>query len=695
MCAIKRLILALILCTGTAYGYTADDGAKTCTSDGSLSDTQAAITYIKGKAQDDWVLTVDSAGGTHDWGSQLLVDVGRPFTMQGAASKTTITSSNKVSFGIVVACYANKVTTLKNFRFTSWAGNPALIGWYGDGVVIHISNCYFSQGSGAVMYTGGGAGEGGAGPFGCIDNSEFVGHLGCFIRQNTNSPDANWPDNHPITWGTDQAIFFEDNVITGPSAKSMTDGNQAGKIVFRYNTVINAGIGSHGRDSGGQAGVLWRHGFLSMEIYNNVFIASIALPAPLINIRSGTGLIWGNTLTGSGGAGKGVELQVHCAQSNFASEGCLDCSGNVRTHALIYNPGQPDNEYPDCQQPGKPVPVRVWSNGGNSMTYGWASGLNNFSQPTLDYILSSDDSAKPSGYVPYNNGNRHPLNPGPSLSIPVNNAAPIVTGAAAQGQTLSSTKGNWSGYPSPTYTYQWRRCDESGGSCSDIAGATSSTYLQTAGDVGYTHRIVVAATNSAGGSIYATSVQNGVTTAPGAENRLSNPGFEIHTGGQNGDNNANAAWEGWTTSPTATRWDIETTTSQAHSGSAALKVRTKNFGTFTIKQGFVPSAVGTIMTGSFWHNNSIAGHGWTYSIVKVIAGVETISLGPTAVDYVASTDYAKEQFEWTVPVCDSAIIVFDTSNFQTQDGRLDDVVMAPPAESRPSPPQNLRVLPGP
>jgi hypothetical protein len=42
-----------------------------------------------------------------------------------------------------------------------------------------------------------------------------------------------------------------------------------------------------------------------------------------------------------------------------------------------------------------------------------------------------------------------------------------------------------------SYTYQWRRCDASGGSCVDIAGETGASYTLAAGDLGKTIRVVV------------------------------------------------------------------------------------------------------------------------------------------------------------------------------------------------------------
>jgi RHS repeat-associated protein len=81
---------------------------------------------------------------------------------------------------------------------------------------------------------------------------------------------------------------------------------------------------------------------------------------------------------------------------------------------------------------------------------------------------------------------------------PVNISAPVISGAAKDGQTLSANTGSWEGTPPITYAYQWELCNGSGGDCSDIAGATSSSYVLGHGDVGMTVRVVVSASNSVG-----------------------------------------------------------------------------------------------------------------------------------------------------------------------------------------------------
>jgi hypothetical protein len=86
---------------------------------------------------------------------------------------------------------------------------------------------------------------------------------------------------------------------------------------------------------------------------------------------------------------------------------------------------------------------------------------------------------------------------------PTNTAPPTITGTPIEGNTLNATTGSWSGSPD-SYAYQWQECDASGESCLDVAGASGTSYLLLAQDVGHTLRAVVTASN-AGGSANATS----------------------------------------------------------------------------------------------------------------------------------------------------------------------------------------------
>ena len=101
------------------------------------------------------------------------------------------------------------------------------------------------------------------------------------------------------------------------------------------------------------------------------------------------------------------------------------------------------------------------------------------------------------------------------VAPPVNSALPVISGTAQVGQRLSASTGSWSGSPSG-YSYQWRRCDASGGACSAVSGATSSTYDLVLADRGFSLRVVVSAIN-AGGTVSSSSAPTAVVQdAPAA-----------------------------------------------------------------------------------------------------------------------------------------------------------------------------------
>ncbi len=88
---------------------------------------------------------------------------------------------------------------------------------------------------------------------------------------------------------------------------------------------------------------------------------------------------------------------------------------------------------------------------------------------------------------------------------PSGTAAPSVSGALRAGQTLTASPGKWS--PSATsYAYQWQRSTNGTASWSNIAGATSTSYVSGAADVNASLRVLVTAANN-----------NGQSTAPSAQ----------------------------------------------------------------------------------------------------------------------------------------------------------------------------------
>lgn len=124
---------------------------------------------------------------------------------------------------------------------------------------------------------------------------------------------------------------------------------------------------------------------------------------------------------------------------------------------------------------------------------------------TLTVRVMGKRNKKSSGY--YVNADRVDIT-APDAAAPINTALPVVTGTAQEGQTVTSSTGEWSGSPT-SYAYQWRRCDSAGSACANISAATASNYTLTSADAGSTLRSQVTATN-ANGSTSAMSEQTAV-----------------------------------------------------------------------------------------------------------------------------------------------------------------------------------------
>jgi surface protein len=148
-----------------------------------------------------------------------------------------------------------------------------------------------------------------------------------------------------------------------------------------------------------------------------------------------------------------------------------------------------------------------WTNSPTSYTYQWKRGVTNIGTNANTYTLVAADSnaaitcvvtaTNASGSTPATSNTITAQ----TYSSPVNTVAPVISGSTTFGSVLSSTTGTFTGNPTPTYAYQWKR------GATNI-GTNSSTYTLVAADSTASITCVVTATNALGS---ANSTSNTIT----------------------------------------------------------------------------------------------------------------------------------------------------------------------------------------
>jgi hypothetical protein len=79
---------------------------------------------------------------------------------------------------------------------------------------------------------------------------------------------------------------------------------------------------------------------------------------------------------------------------------------------------------------------------------------------------------------------------------PVNTSIPLVTGSSLVGGVATAEPGTWVGRQPISFSYAWVRCNNAGGECAAIAGATGRSYRLTSAEVGGRVRVNVTARNA-------------------------------------------------------------------------------------------------------------------------------------------------------------------------------------------------------
>jgi hypothetical protein len=213
----------------------------------------------------------------------------------------------------------------------------------------------------------------------------------------------------------------------------------------------------------------------------------------------------------------------------------------------------------------------------------------------------------------------------PTTPAPTDAALPTVTGTARQGQRLTASNGSWSGSPT-AYAYQWQHCSSSP-TCSNISGATSSSYSLQAADVGDMVDVVVTATN-AGGSASATSAQTSIVqTLPAPANTVA----PVISGTPQEGDTLTATSGTWSNTPTSFAYQWQ----DCSSPTSCSNISGANASSYTLQASDVGATVDVVVAATNAGGSASAASAQTTAVQSPPAGGGGSSPANTALPTVA------------------------------------------------------------
>ena len=206
---------------------------------------------------------------------------------------------------------------------------------------------------------------------------------------------------------------------------------------------------------------------------------------------------------------------------------------------------------------------------------------------------------------------------------PVSADPPLVTGIAAQGETLTADPGRWESAAPVSYAYRWQRSSSGGATWTTVTGATATAYVLAAADVGSIVRALVTASNT-GGSTAVPSAPTAVVAPPGSPRNGVTPTLYgiVQQGGRlsaepgtwSGSPTLTYAWQRstnggvtWTAIGGARTFRYTLTAADVGRRVRAIVTATNAFGSATVPTGgqeiFAAAADRAILVNSTWYCN--------------------------------------------------------------------------------------------
>ena len=207
---------------------------------------------------------------------------------------------------------------------------------------------------------------------------------------------------------------------------------------------------------------------------------------------------------------------------------------------------------------------------------------------------------------------------------PSNTTLPAISGTTEGGQVLSVGEGSWEGTTPLAYSYQWQVCNSSGGSCKNIAEATSPTYRVLVEQIGDTLRATVTASNSIGSKGATSAVTRAITPGPPVNTEL--PSI-IGDAGEN--QTLSAATGGWISAePLSYTYQWERCYG---SGGSCTNISNAIASTYHATDADVGTTLQVVVTAK----NSVGAGGATSEDTGIVEPSEPVADAPPVIDGVA------------------------------------------------------------
>jgi len=290
----RAAILSFVILFLTSL--TAEAAILTC--DGSQADCQRKVN--QSVAGD----TVQMPTGTFTWDVQVHINKNITFKGAGQDVTTIVDDVRKLAGGNkVILLFCDNITG--NFHITGFTirgqaqdankHNKGTIEIYGSSHAVRVDHITFDKpGSGSMQMHD---------VWGAIDHCYFDGTNSMNgVAVEEDGPDG-WGDESfetPIHLGSGEILYIEDNtfVSNGLGGAAAMNSVRDGRVVFRHNNLISQNTRGHGLEG------TRNRGMRSFETYQYTFKSTSKIMNKAIQLRGGTGVIWGNRAVGAGGGTK-------------------------------------------------------------------------------------------------------------------------------------------------------------------------------------------------------------------------------------------------------------------------------------------------------------------------------------------------------------------------------------------------------